>query len=304
MGAAKSTRSFGQRLIIAAPYLWLLVFFLVPFVLVVKISFSEMAMAIPPYLPYLDLTEGWDGVKDFLAGLSPANYAALADDQVYLRSYLHSLYIAAFATILLLLIGYPLAYGMARAPRRLQPILVTLVVLPFWTSLLIRVYAWMNILQTEGPLNQVLKALGLVNGNPVWLPSDSAVLIGMVYSYLPFMVLPLYAALEKMDDTLLEAAADLGCPRWKAFWLVTFPLSAPGIIAGALLCFIPIVGEFVIPDLLGGSEKLMIGKTLWIDFFNNTDWPRASAVAVVMLVLLGVPIIVWRRFEARTVEGR
>jgi putrescine transport system permease protein len=304
MGAATPGRSFGQRLIIAAPYLWLLVFFLVPFVLVLKISFSEVALVMPPYLPHLDLAEGWAGVKDFVSGLSAANYTALADDQLYLRSYLRSLYIAALTTALLLLIGYPIAYGMARAPRRVQPILVTLVVLPFWTSMLIRVYAWMNILQTEGPLNQLLKVSGLVTHSPVWIATDSAVLIGMVYSYLPFMVLPLYAALEKMDDTLLEAAADLGCPRWKAFWLVTFPLSVPGIIAGALLCFIPIVGEFVIPDLLGGSEKLMIGQTLWLDFFTNTDWPRASAVAVVMLALLGVPIVIWRRFEARAVEGR
>ena len=185
---------------------------------------------------------------------------------------------------MLLLIGYPIAYGIARAPRRLQPILVMAVFLPFLTAFLIRIYAWINILQREGLLNDALLALGIVHEPLVWLATDTAIVIGIVYSYLPFMVLPLYASLEKMDETLLEAAADLGAPRWKAFWLITVPLSAPGIVAGALLCFIPIVGEFVIPDLLGGSDALMIGQTLWTEFFQNQDWPVASAVAVALLV--------------------
>jgi putrescine transport system permease protein len=216
---------------------------------------------------------------------------------------LKSLQVAAVSTLLLLLIGYALAYGMARAPKRMQPILLMLVVLPFWTSFLIRVYAWINILQRDGLLNQVLMALHLVDEPPAWLATDTAIHIGIVYSYLPFMVLPIYAALEKMDETLLEAAADLGCPPWKTFWLVTVPLSRPGAFAGVLLCFIPIVGEFVIPDLLGGSETLMIGQTLWLEFFTNRDWPLASAVAVVVLLILVVPIVTRQHFERRRLEA-
>jgi putrescine transport system permease protein len=192
---------------------------------------------------------------------------------------------------------------MARSPRRWQPVLFMLVVLPFWTSFLIRIYAWINILQREGPLNQVLLALGIVDAPPVWLATDTAVYIGIVYSYLPFMVLPIYATLERMDETLIEAAADLGCPRWKIFWLVTLPLSVRGVIAGALLCFIPIVGEFVIPDLLGGSQTQMIGQTLWTEFFANKDWPVASAVAVVLLLLLVVPIVIYQHLQTRELEG-
>ena len=191
---------------------------------------------------------------------------------------------------------------MTRTPRRMQPILVLLVILPFWTSFLIRIYAWMNILQHDGPLNQLLLALDLVREPPVWLSTNTAVYIGIVYSYLPFMVLPLYATLEKLDESLLEAAADLGCPRWKAFWLVTVPLSAPGVIAGALLCFIPAVGEFVIPDLLGGSRTAMIGQTIWTEFFANKDWPTASAVAVVLVCLLVTPIVIFQHQTMRGVE--
>jgi putrescine transport system permease protein len=192
---------------------------------------------------------------------------------------------------------------MARAPRRWQPVLLMLVILPFWTSFLIRVYAWINILQREGLLNDVLRALGLIDAPLTWLATDTAIYIGVVYSYLPFMVLPLYAVLEKMDDTLLEAAADLGCPRWRAFWSVTVPLAFPGIMAGSLLCFIPVMGEFVIPDLLGGSGTMMIGQTLWLEFFSNKDWPVASALAVVLLALLVVPILLYERLQQRTIEG-
>jgi len=218
-------------------------------------------------------------------------------------SYLKSLQIAAVSTILLFVIGYPVAYGMARAPRAWQPPLVIAVVLPFWTSFLIRIYAWINILQRDGLLNDVLARLHVVDAPVAWLSSDTAIFIGIVYSYLPFMILPIYAALEKMDETLLEAAADLGCPRWKAFWLVTLPLSLPGVAAGALLCFIPIVGEFVIPDLLGGSETMMIGQTLWTEFFSNRDWPVASAIAVTLLGLLLVPILFFERLQQRSLEG-
>ena len=225
-------------------------------------------------------------------------------DPLYLGSYLRSLEIAALSTTLLLLVGMPIAYGMTRAPRRLQPLLFMLVALPFWTSFLIRIYAWVNILQRDGLLNQVLGALGVVSEPPVWLSTDTAVYIGIVYSYLPFMVLPIYATLEKMDESLREAAADLGCPRWKIFWLVTLPVALPGVIGGSLLCFIPIVGEFVIPDLLGGSDTQMIGQTLWTEFFGNKDWPAASAVAIVLLCLLVAPIVIYQHLQAREIEGR
>jgi putrescine transport system permease protein len=291
----------GRRLVIL-PWLWLAAFFLVPFAIVFKISLSQTAIAQPPYEPLLDPAAGLTALKEFVAALSLDNYATLAADAIYLASYLKSLEVAALSTLILLVSGYPVAYALARAPRSLQGLLVMLVVLPFWTSFLIRVYAWINILQHDGLLNQVLLSLGILDAPAVWLSTDTAVYIGIVYSYFPFMVLPLYAALEKMDETLYEAAADLGCPRWKAFWLVTLPLSRPGIVAGTLLCFIPIVGEFVIPDLLGGSSTVMIGQTLWTEFFSNRDWPVASAVATVLLCFLLVPILLYQRQQARQLE--
>jgi putrescine transport system permease protein len=296
---APIARSAGQRLVVLVPYLWLAVFFLLPFLIVVKISLSEIAGTQPPYAPTFDLSGGWAALTTFLGALSFDNYRALVSDWLYAAAYLKSLEIAAVATVILLLIGYPMAYGMARSPRRWQPILVALVVLPFWTSFLIRVYAWINILQRDGLLNQALLALGIVDSPPAWLASDTAIYIGLVYSYLPFMVLPLYATLEKMDESLLEAAADLGCPPARAFRRVTLPLSMPGVVAGSLLCFIPMVGEFIVPDLLGGSETLMIGQTLWTEFFANHDWPLASAVAVVLLVVLVAPIVAYQHMERR-----
>ncbi len=297
-------RSSSAKLVVLAPYLWLIAFFFVPFLIVLKISLSQTAIAQPPYLPVLDLAAGWQGIKDFVGGLSLENYASLASDDLYFFSYLRSLTVAAVSTVILVLCGFPIAYAMARAPRRWRPILLMLVVLPFWTSFLIRVYAWINILQRDGLLNQALHALGLIDQPLTWLATDTAIYIGLVYSYLPFMVLPLYASLEKIDDSLLEAAADLGCPRWKAFWTVTVPLALPGLGAGALLCFIPIVGEFVVPDLLGGSDTTMIGQTLWTEFFANKDWPVASAVAVVLVVLLVGPIAIYQHLQARAVENR
>jgi putrescine transport system permease protein len=303
--ASKASRvGVGARLVVLIPYLWLAFFFLVPFLIVLKISLSQTAIAQPPYAPVLDVTRGWQGLKAFLGALAFDNYSLIASDWLYLASYLKSLEIAAVSTLLLLLIGFPLAYGMARAPARWQPVLFMLVVLPFWTSFLIRIYAWINILQRNGLLNQILLALRMVDEPPAWLATDAAVYIGMVYSYLPFMVLPLYATLEKMDETLIEAAADLGCPRWKAFWLVTLPLSLPGMIAGILLCFIPIIGEFVVPDLLGGSRSMMIGQTLWTEFFLNKDWPVASAVAMVLLCILLAPILVYERMQVRDLAGQ
>ena len=295
-------RSFAARLVVIVPYLWLAAFFLAPFVIVVKISLSQTALAQPPYSPIFDIAAGWQGFKDFLAGLAPDNYGMLISDDLYFGSYLRSLTIAAVSTLMLLAGGFPIAYALTRLPARLQSVLVVLVILPFWTSFLIRVYAWMNILQHDGLLNQALLALGVVDEPLAWHASDTAIYIGIVYSFLPFMVLPIYATLEKLDESLLEAAADLGCRPWKAFWLVTVPLSLPGVAAGALLCFIPIVGEFVIPDLLGGSEQLMIGQVLWTEFFSNRDWPVASAVAVVLLALLIVPVVIYQQMQLREVE--
>ena len=299
--SAPLRRPGDSRLVVLIPYLWLLALFLVPFVIVLKISFSQTVMALPPYRPVLDLAAGWTGLKDFAAHLTTDAYALLGSDDLYLRSYLKSLEVAGLSTALLLAIGYPIAYGIVRSPRALQALLVMLVVLPFWTSFLIRVYAWMNILQRDGLLNDVLMRLQLIDAPRVWLSTDTAVYIGLVYSYLPFMVLPLYAVLEKLDPALLEAAADLGCTRLRAFWRVTFPLSLPGVAAGALLCFIPITGEFVIPDLLGGSRTLMIGQTLWTEFFSNRDWPVASAIAVALLALLLVPILFYERLQKRAI---
>jgi putrescine transport system permease protein len=293
---------WGRRLVIAIPALWLIVLFLVPTLIVVKISLSQTVIAQPPYTPLLDPAAGWQGLRDFLAGLSFDNYRSLGSDSLYVVSYLRSLGIALLSTVLLLLIGYPIAYGIARAPRRLQPVLVMAVFLPFLTAFLIRIYAWVNILQREGLLNDVLMTLHIIREPVVWLSTDTAIVIGIVYSYLPFMVLPLYASLEKMDETLLEAAADLGCPRWKAFWLITLPLSMSGVFAGALLCFIPIAGEFVIPDLLGGSNALMIGQTLWTEFFQNRDWPVASAVAIALLAVLLVPILIYQQMQLRALR--
>ncbi len=295
-------QSFWRQLVLRIPYLWLLAFFLVPFLIVLKISLSQTAIAQPPYTPVLDLAAGWHGLAAFFAGLSLDNYVLLGSDPLYLLSYLKSVEIAAFATLLLLVIGYPIAYAIARTPRRWQAVLVLLTVLPFWTSLLIRIYAWMNILQRDGPLNEVLMALSIVKEPPAWLSTDTAIYVGIVYSYLPFMVLPLYATLEKLDESLLEAAADLGCPRWKIFWQVTLPLSSSGMLAGVLLCFIPIVGEFVIPNLLGGSQSPMIGQTIWMEFFGNKDWPAASAVAVVLVCLLVTPIVIYQNQAMRVVE--
>ena len=298
------SRRNGHRSWLAAvpPYAWLLVFFLFPFVLVAKLSVSHTVLAIPPYAPTLDLSRGAAGVLDFIGGLSGDTYRRLGQDHLYLAAYLSSLKVAAVSTALLLLVGYPMAYGMARASPRSRTLLLMAVILPFWTSFLIRVYAWIAILKPEGLLNLVLGWLHL--GPVEILNTPTAVYIGVVYSYLPFMVLPLYAALEKLDPTLLEAAADLGATPWRAFWRVTFPLSRPGVAAGSLLCFIPIVGEFVIPDLLGGPQSLMIGRTIWTEFFANRDWPSASAVAIVLLATLTLPILAYQHQQARALEGR
>jgi putrescine transport system permease protein len=289
--------------LIAVPYFWLLALFLVPFAIVFKISLSDIALSIPPYLPQLDLAEGWKGFTKFLGALDFENFEFLMMDDLYYKAYLSSLKIAAISTFLTLLIGYPIAYAMTRASEEWRPTLLMLVILPFWTSFLIRVYAWIGILGQEGFLNQTLMFLGLTSEPLIILNTPIAVYIGIVYTYLPFMILPIYSALEKLDDSLLEAAEDLGCSRIKAFWLVTFPLSRGGIIAGCFLVFIPTLGEFVIPSLLGGSNTLMIGKVLWDEFFSNRDWPLASAVAVILLLILIIPIILFQRNEQKQRES-
>jgi putrescine transport system permease protein len=284
------------------PYLWLLFFFLVPFLIVFKISLSQTAIAMPPYTPTLDIGAGLSAVVEGLRELSFDNYLWLLDDALYFNAYVSSVVIAAVSTLLTLLVGYPLAYAMARAPGALRPVLLMLVILPFWTSFLIRVYAWIGILKPEGLLNQFLTWIGLIDAPLQIMNTHWAIFIGIVYSYLPFMVLPLYATLEKMDFSLIEAAQDLGCPPTAAFWKITFPLSLPGVVAGCLLVFIPAVGEFVIPDLLGGSQTLMIGKTLWNEFFANRDWPVASAVAIILLLILVLPIMFFQRSQALAQE--
>src|SRR5690606_6749078 len=265
-------------------------------------SLSQTAIAMPPYIPTFDLGAGWAGLREALTDLSFENYLWVFGDQLYLNSYGSSLKIAAISTVLALLIGYPLAYGMARAPENMRSILLMMVILPFWTSFLIRIYAWIGILKPEGLLNQFLLFTGVIEQPLIILNTHTAIFIGIVYSYLPFMILPLYATLEKMDYSLIEAAKDLGCPPVSAFWKITFPLSVPGIVAGCLLVFIPAVGEFVIPDLLGGSQTLMIGKTLWNEFFANRDWPVASAVAIILLLILVLPIMFFQRSQALSQE--
>ena len=286
-----------------APYVWMVLFFLVPFAFVLKISLSQTAISQPPYTPVFDLAAGFAALEAAFAGLSSDNFHLLVSDDLYVLSYLRSLVVAAVSTSILLLIGYPIAYGMARRPKRWQAVAMMLVIVPFWTSFLIRIYAWINILQHDGLVNQILLALHLVSAPVVWLSTDTAMYLGIVYSYLPFMILPLYATLAKLEPALEEAAADLGAAPREVFWLVTFPLSLPGVGAGVLLCFIPIVGEFVIPDLLAGSDALMIGQTLWLEFFTNKDWPVASATAIVLLALLLVPLVLYDRLQRRQLEA-
>ncbi|MDD8023373.1 MAG: ABC transporter permease subunit [Paracoccaceae bacterium] len=288
----------GRSLVTAVPLLWLGLFFLLPFAVLAKISLSEAAIARPPYLPIWDWA---DGVLSFAFNIG--NYLFLIEDPLYLMAYLGSVKIALISTAITLLIGYPMAYVIARAPQHRRNLLLMLVILPFWTSFLLRVYAWIGFLKGNGVINNVLMWLGVINEPLVMLQTDFAVYLGIVYSYLPFMILPLYTALVKLDEALLEASADLGARPFSTFWHITLPLSLPGVIAGAMLVFIPAVGEFVIPALLGGPNTLMIGSVLWNEFFSNRDWPVAAAVAIVMLVVLVLPIAVLRRAQSREEEA-
>lgn len=287
----------GKYLTIGIPYVWLLVFFALPFVIVLKISFSSAAIAIPPYEPTFSY-----GDEILHVAINLGNYLLLADDSLYYSAYLSSLKMAFMAMLGCLLLGYPIAYAISKASQRKQALLLMLVMLPSWTSFLIRIYAWMGLLSENGILNSALMWLGVISQPLQILNTNIAVYIGMVYAYLPFMILPLYSTLSKMDHSLLEAAADLGCRRIQSFWRVTWPLSRGGVIAGCMLVFIPAVGEFVIPELLGGPDSLMIGKVLWQEFFNNRDWPVASALAIVMLLLLIVPITIFHHYQGRSPE--
>lgn len=291
--------ALGRLLLIAVPFAWLTLFFLLPFLIVLKLSLSEPTLAQPPYLPIVEWVE--EAGELYLAiRLRVQNYLTLLEEGLYLAAFASSLRIAATATLLALLVGFPIALGMARCSPRVRPFLLLAVMLPFWTSFLIRVYAWMGILKDDGLLNALLLGIGAIDRPLVILNTEAAVLIGIVYSYLPFMILPIFANLEKHDPSLLEAAVDLGCRPFVAFWRITVPLARPGISAGCFLVFIPAVGEFVIPDLLGGADTLMIGRTLWLEFFTNRDWPLASAVAILMLLVLVVPIVLFQRQQALT----
>ncbi|GGB38060.1 putrescine ABC transporter permease [Tistrella bauzanensis] len=288
----------GRGLVVAVPYVWLLLFFLLPFVIILKISLSQAVIGQPPYTPLLE----WVDDLSLAINLNFGNFAFLFEDALYLNAYLNSMELAAISTAVALLLGYPLAYAIARSDQKVRPLLLLLIVLPFWTSFLIRVYAWIGLLQSNGLINNALMWAGVISEPLPLINNNFAVVIGIVYSYLPFMVLPLYATLEKMDMSLLEAAADLGCRPVKAFFTITLPLSMPGVIAGAMLVFIPAMGEFVIPDLLGGPDTVMIGRVLWNEFFQNRDWPVASAVAIAMLLLLVVPIMIFQNVQARSAE--
>ncbi|MFZ2868504.1 ABC transporter permease subunit [Zavarzinia sp.] len=300
-----ATRFSGRGMVIAIPYGFLLAFFLIPFLIVLKISFAETALAIPPYTDLIEMVD--DGFEYFVnIKLNLGNYWIILSEDTYVRAYLNSAKIAAISTLLCLIIGFPMAYAMARADESIRPTLLMLVILPFWTSFLIRVYAWIVILKTEGGLlNTFLIAIGVISpDDPLRiLSTEWAMYIGIVYSYLPFMILPLYANLERMDMSLLEAAADLGCRPIKAFWVVTVPLAIPGIIAGCFLVFIPAVGEYVIPELMVGDNVRVIGRKLFTDFASERNWPLAAAVSVILLAILIIPIVLFQRQQARLQEA-
>ena len=289
----------GRKLVIGIPFLWLFLFFMLPFFLVMKISFSEAAVSIPPYSEIYNFVD-----QKLQVLLNLGNYSLLGADDLYISAYLGSLKIALLSTLMCLLIGFPMAYGISKTRKEMQNVLLLLIMMPTWTAILIRVYAWMGILSNNGLLNAFLMWSGLTSSPIEILNTNTAVYIGVVYAYLPFMVLPLYANLVKHDQSLLEAASDLGSSNFNSFWKITVPLAKNGIIAGSMLVFIPVVGEFVIPELLGGPETLMIGRVLWQEFFNNRDWPVASALAVVMLAILIIPILLFNRSQAKEMEAR
>ncbi|MEE8344638.1 MAG: ABC transporter permease subunit [Woeseiaceae bacterium] len=295
VGTGKGREMLWQRFTVAIPYIWLLVFFLAPFAIIMKISTADPIIGQPPFTPT------FDDAGVFLA--TADNFKFLLTDKLYIITYLKSVFMAATATILCLLLGFPMAYGIARAGSAARSILLLLVILPFWISFLLRVYAWMGLLNNHGVINNFLMWLGIIDQPLQLIYTDFAIYIGLVYSYLPFMILPLYAILERMDLDLVDAALDLGARPSQAFWDVTWPLARPGVVAGCLLVFIPAMGEYVIPYLLGGPESLMIGRVLFDEFFVNRDWPLASSVAIVLVMLLVVPIVFLQRSQAKDAEG-
>jgi putrescine transport system permease protein len=284
----------GRTLVIAIPFLWLLLYFFLPFLIVLKVSLAFITIAQPPYTHF-------DEAGNFVLNIGDS-YGRLVADALYIKAYLNSLMVAAVSTVICLVIGYPFAYGMARCSPSVRNILLMLVILPFWTSFLIRVYAWIGLLKNNGLINDVLMWLNIIDSPLNMMNTNFAVYLGIVYSYLPFMILPLYANLEKMDMSLIEAATDLGCKPLKAFFVITVPLSFPGIVAGSMLVFIPAVGEYVIPELLGGPSSLMIGRVLWSEFFSNRDWPTASAVAIAVLLALVVPLMIYQKYQDKELE--
>ncbi|RLB92084.1 MAG: putrescine ABC transporter permease PotH [Deltaproteobacteria bacterium] len=288
----------GRNTVIGIPFFWLLLFLVFPFAIVLKISFAEMVVARPPFTELFVYAQ-----EKLTIILNPGNYLFLLEDHLYIIAYLSSVKTAAVATILALLIGYPMAYGVARANPGIRNLLLLGIVLPSWTSFLLRIYAWIGLLKTNGLINNLLLKLNIIDAPLHLLHTDFAVYIGIVYAYLPFMILPLYTNLVKLDESYLEASADLGARPWKTFLSVTLPLSKGGIIAGSMLVFIPAVGEFVIPALLGGPDTLMIGKILWDEFFSNRDWPVASAVAIVMLLLLIIPMMWFHKHQTQEMEN-
>jgi putrescine transport system permease protein len=287
----------GRSLVIGVPYLWFIVLALIPVLIILKISMSEMqATSVSSMISW---TQGWPTLK-----LNFASYSFIFNDALYVQTYISSIKYAFITTIICLAIGYPFAYFMARSPKHLQPTLLMMIMLPFWTSFLLRIYAWKTLLVNNGVINNMLLSIGIIDKPLEMMNTPFSVLVGMVYSYLPFMILPLYATLSKLDLRYLEAAADLGTSPFKAFWLITVPLSKAGIIAGAMLVFIPAVGEYVIPELLGGPNTLMIGRVLWDEYFNNNDWVMASAVAVVMMLLILVPMAIFNKYQAEQLEAK
>jgi putrescine transport system permease protein len=288
----------GRTIVIAIPWIWLLMFFLIPFIIVLKISFADTRLGVPPYTSLAEWGGGYVHFK-----MNVGNYLFILKESLYFEAFLSSLKVAAVSTIFCLLLGYPMAYGIARANTSWRNTLLLLIILPFWTSFLVRVYAWIGLLRNNGLINNVLMGLHIIDEPIVMMQTDFAMYIGIVYSYLPFMILPLYSNLEKHDNTLLEAAVDLGATPFRAFLRVTLPLSMPGVVAGSMLVFIPAVGEFVIPRLLGGTDSLMIGRVLWDEFFSNRNWPMASAVAIALLLVLVIPIMVFQRFQEQESGG-
>ena len=289
----------GRMLAIVPPFLWLALVLLLPFLLVLKISFADLKFGIPPYTALTQLQD-----QTLTIALNLRGYALLFSDSLYLATYLNSVKMALVTTVCCILIGYPMAYYIARSHASIRNVLLLAVILPFWTSLLLRVYAWVGILRNDGLLNKLLQSIGIISAPLEIYRTDLAVYIGLVYAYLPFFILPLYANLVKLDNRLLEAAYDLGARPWRAFLSVTLPQSMPGVIAGSMLVFIPSVGEYVIPEMLGGANTLMMGRVMWTEFFNNADWPMAAAVTCVMVLLLLVPLVLFQHSQARQLQGR